>query len=179
MAETSKLENRTRTVELVAHASGSFVNLWASESEMYIATSDDELGRWVATAVLDEKHPEVAMGTPGAGVYMKAASRIADALLPPGLVDDDVGDRVAVHLVVRVQTRTVEGSDVELDVVAVVWPPRGGPRNAAGYEELGAIIRSIADDESQPKVPAGPPPDAGGELLDRASRGIAALTKGE
>lgn len=173
MSQATQPATVCRSVALVAHASGDFVNLWAGEDEMYVAVEDDELGRWAIEAVLDEKHEAVPMGAPDGNRWMRFASRLADAYLP-ALDDPNAPEVVAVHLVCRVQRRELDGS-----IVAVVWPPRGAPRNARNEAELGRIIREVASDDSQPKVPAGPPPDAGGELLDRVSRGIAAAARSD
>lgn len=170
MSQATQPTITCRTVALVAYASGDFVNFWAGEETMYVATEDDELGRWVIEAVLDEKNEAVPMAGPsGQAPWMRFAARLAHAYLPAA-DDEDSAENVAVHLVCRVQRRDIDGS-----FVAVVWPPRGAPRNAKTAADLGRIIREVAKDDSQPKVPAGPPPDAGRELLDSVSRGLAAV----
>lgn len=174
MSQATPVTTACRSVALIAHASGDFVNLWAGEETMYVAVEDDELGRWAVECVFDEKNEAVAMGgASGQSPWLRAASRVAQAYLPAS--DEEEGEqKVAVHLVCRVQRRDADGS-----IVAVVWPPRGAPLNARNEAELGRIIREVAKDDSQPKVPAGPPPDAGRDLLDRVSRGIAAASRSD
>lgn len=174
MSQATPVTTTSRTVALVAYASGDFVNLFAGEETCYVATEDDELGRWALECVFDEKNEAVPMASAGAqNVWMRAASRLAAAYLPSGEEDDGV-PKVAVHVVCRVQRRDADGT-----FVAVVWPPKGPPRNAKTEAELGRIIREVANDDSQPKVPAAGPPDAGRDFLDRVSRGIAALSSSD
>lgn len=173
MSQATQPVTVARTVALIAHASGSFVNLWAGEDEMFVATDDEGIGSWAVQAVLDEKNEAVPMRGPNAQGWLASAHKLADAFLPKGDEDAEVVAAAAVHLVVRVQRRDIDG-----DVVAVVWAPSGRVLNAHGAAELGRVIKEVATDDSEPKVPAGPPPDAGRDLFDRVARGVAAASGG-
>lgn len=156
---------KRRSIRVVVQAkSEGRALLWGEEEEagVYVCQSSDELGSWVWTLWENPQVPAVD-STEVDSRWLKLGAKGLDAL---GLADvaNDQGerDRVAVHCIVALDERCA----------GVVYPPRGGPEIVSGTAELGKVLAELARDERLPRVPAGPPPNLAGEVVERVGQGV-------
>lgn len=141
-------------IEVVVVASDGCFLLWDARGMNYVALDDESIARWVVELAEDEETPTVEFGAPKGGAWMQTATKIVNTLAKrEGATEDAVG----VHIVVQWQREPWS---------AVVWAPRGGPRATLSPAKLGEVLRELALDKGQPRVPAGAPPDPGQHIVE-------------
>lgn len=150
--------------ELVVAPAGDACFLWDALGTLHVAADADSAARWVATIAADTKTPRVAFQRGSA--FGRLAQLALDQLGAPKAAAPE--DATAVHLLIAIV-------ETPSSWIGTIWPPAGGPKAHTNPASFGAALLAIAADPAQPKVPAGPPPDASSELLER---GIAFLRSG-
>lgn len=147
-----------RSVEVVVLAQGSRALLWSPLGTNYVCEDADELGRWAVDDIWKNDKVDPCEATSPDGKWVKLAAKALDAIPGVKVEQGDSPDRVAVHCVVSLDDK----------VVGIVIPPQGAPRIVKGPGEVGAALLAIANDKSQPRVAAAPPPNPWGEVAERA-----------
>lgn len=155
------MKSQAAAFQVTAARTGDVTMLWDALGTMYVATDAESVGRWLCDLAADPATPRCAFARPS--TWIRAAELVVrqleqSAQAGPRKPDQDA---TAVHLLVAVH-----------DGAATVWPPAGGPqavtRRAGEFAALGELVVRLADDPTQPRVPAGAPPDALDTLMQRA-----------
>mgnify|MGYP007011842316 CR=1 FL=1 len=154
---------KRRTVELVVDRSDACTLLWPSTDLVRAASNTEAIGAFALEIARDESVPEVTQGAP-TGRFHKLAAGLIDSYFG---TQPDTEVKTALHLVLMVD---------DTDLV-VVWPPAGRCRTAQGAAALGKLLEELLDDQSQPRCPSGPPPDATTDLFERGAAGLGQLLR--